>query len=101
MGEHRLRVAIRKFQQVRVGPAKATRFGMSDDCQITVGGILKPTPKVSPERRVIQSAIRTLKAEMRERGVRRISCFNGGLTDLERRYNTEFFNLNTQLERTP
>ena len=47
----------------------------------------------------IRLELRRLREEMREAGVRRISCFNGGLTDTEYRYNAELFRLQTLLRR--
>jgi hypothetical protein len=43
--------------------------------------------------------VRELKNEMKRRGVRIISCFNGGLTDQERSYNQQLFALKTTLHR--
>lgn len=39
--------------------------------------------------------LRELKKEMKENGIRVISCFNGGLTPSESRYNSELFRLKT------
>lgn len=44
-----------------------------------------------------KAEIRDLKREMKSRGVRVVSCFNGGLTPDESRYNSELFKLKTQL----
>jgi hypothetical protein len=43
----------------------------------------------------IKREIAEVKAEMKRRNIRRISCFNGGLSDDERRFNTQLFNLTT------
>lgn len=46
----------------------------------------------------IKKDIRELRAEMKAKRVRRISCFNGGLTPCERDFNSRLFNLNTELK---
>ena len=45
----------------------------------------------------IKSEIKRLKAEMKARNVRVVSCFNGGLTSDERYYNTYLFDLKSRL----
>lgn len=45
----------------------------------------------------LRDELRAVKREMKERGVRRISCFNAGLTPEESRYNTRLFELNTKI----
>lgn len=47
----------------------------------------------------IKAAIRELKREMKAKGIRKVSCFNGGLSRDESYYNTELFRLNTQLQQ--
>ncbi len=47
----------------------------------------------------IKREISATKKEMRELGVRRISCFNGGLSPAESRYNSRLFQLKCDLER--
>lgn len=47
---------------------------------------------------IIRREIRQLRAEMKRANVRKVSCFNGGLTPDERRYNQELFRLNTILK---
>jgi len=49
----------------------------------------------------IKAEIAATKKEMREYGVRVVSCFNGGLTGDERSYNTTLFRLKTELLRAP
>lgn len=44
----------------------------------------------------IESDIRELKREMRARKIRRVSCFNGGLSTDERECNTRMFKLETE-----
>lgn len=44
----------------------------------------------------IESDIRELKREMRARKIRRVSCFNGGLSHDERECNTRLFKLETE-----
>ena len=44
----------------------------------------------------IESDIRELKREMRARKIRRVSCFNGGLSPDERECNTRMFKLETE-----
>lgn len=46
----------------------------------------------------IRIDIRAIKREMRAKGVRRISCFNGGLSADERAFNSQLFNLETELK---
>ena len=46
----------------------------------------------------IESDIRELKREMRARKIRRVSCFNGGLSPDERECNTRMFKLETELK---
>lgn len=48
----------------------------------------------------LKRAIRDCKAEMKAAGIRRISCFNGGLSSDEYRYNSRIFALNCELEKT-
>ena len=43
----------------------------------------------------VKAQIREIKREMKGRGIRRISCFNGGLTPDERYYNSKLFELET------
>jgi hypothetical protein len=60
------------------------------------------TTTTEPKQRDIAAArmhVRELKREMKQRGVRIISCFNGGLTDHERSYNQQLFALKTTLHR--
>lgn len=45
----------------------------------------------------IKSDIKSVKADMKSKGVRVVSCFNGGLTESERCSNSELFNLKTEL----
>jgi hypothetical protein len=47
----------------------------------------------------IQAEIRETRAEMKELGVRRISCFNGGLSPIEYQFNNRIFQLETQLSK--
>jgi hypothetical protein len=46
----------------------------------------------------IRKELRAVKAEMRERGIRTISCFNGGLDDGTYRANSQLFRLNIALK---
>ena len=47
----------------------------------------------------IRKAIRQHKAEMKACGIRRTSCFNGGLDMVTYRANARLFELNTKLEQ--
>ena len=47
----------------------------------------------------LRRQIRELRAEMRAAGIRKTSCFNGGLDRETYRANAELFRLNTELER--
>lgn len=59
-------------------------------------GVIKHIMRTPKE---IKAEIREVRAEMRARGIRRTSCFNGGLTPQESQYNSRLFALNTELER--
>ena len=48
--------------------------------------------------KAIRTEIRAIKAEMRERGIRTVSCFNGGLDDGTYRANSALFRLKLALE---
>lgn len=48
---------------------------------------MTPAP-LTPQQQLTQ-----LKREMKQKRIRRISCFNAGLTAEERHYNTQLFNL--------
>jgi hypothetical protein len=47
----------------------------------------------------VKQLIRETKREMKESGVRRISCFNSGLSGAEYRLNAKLFQLSVELER--
>lgn len=47
----------------------------------------------------IKAEIRQVKADMRADGVRTVSCFNGGLTPAEYRYNSTLTRLKVELMR--
>ena len=42
--------------------------------------------------------LRETRKEMKERGIKRTSCFNGGLSGEEYRYNSRLFALKTKLD---
>ena len=46
----------------------------------------------------LRQAIRETKREMKANGIRRTSCFNGGLTPDEYRYNARLFELEVRLK---
>lgn len=46
----------------------------------------------------LRKMIRQVKREMKEQGIRRISCFNGDLTLGESIYNSKLFELETYLK---
>lgn len=46
----------------------------------------------------IRAEIRAVKAEMKERGIKTVSCFNGGLDDGTYRANSQLFRLKLALE---
>ena len=48
----------------------------------------------------IKKSIRETRKEMKEMGVRRISCLNGGLTPMEYQYNSRLFQLSVDLEKS-
>lgn len=47
----------------------------------------------------LKKELRILKSEMKAEGVRRVSCFNGGLNPRERFYNSEIFRLTALIEK--
>lgn len=49
--------------------------------------------------RTVRAEIRATKAEMRERGIRRSSCFNGGHSAESSRLNARMFLLESRLEK--
>lgn len=55
---------------------------------------------MNTESKEIKAAIKQVKADMRAKGIRRISCFNGGLNSDERYYNQWLFNLKTELSKS-
>lgn len=63
----------------------------------TQSGGMTAALMVSMTEKEIKAEIRATKREMKQRGVRKVSCFNGGLTPDESRYNTELFRLNSLL----
>lgn len=46
----------------------------------------------------IRAEIRAVKTEMRERGIKTVSCFNGGLDAVTYRANSQLFRLKLALE---
>ena len=46
----------------------------------------------------IRKEIRATKAEMKERGIRKVSCFNGGLDDPTYQANMRLFRLGIELQ---
>ena len=49
--------------------------------------------------RQIKRETRETKAEMKASGIRRTSCFNGGLSPEEYRYNARLFQLSVELDK--
>lgn len=47
----------------------------------------------------IKLEISSIKKEMKSSGVRRISCFNGGLSQQEYSYNSRLFALQVELDK--
>ena len=47
----------------------------------------------------MKAQIRSLRREMKLSGIRVVSCFNGGLTQMESYYNQQLFRLKTELAR--
>ena len=47
----------------------------------------------------IRKELRSIRAEMRERGIRTVSCFNGGLDDGTYRANSALYRLKIALEQ--
>lgn len=59
---------------------------------------------ISPGSRVkrstaIKDEAREIRAEMKRKGIRRISCFNGGHTEESYRLNSRLFELKVRLEQ--
>jgi hypothetical protein len=50
-----------------------------------------------PTEKETRAAIRETRREMKEAGIRRISCFNGGHSSLSYALNARMFKLETQL----
>ena len=53
------------------------------------------------ERQDLYQQRREVLAEMKRKGIRRISCMNGGHSPDSYRLNAEMFRLETQLKRIP
>lgn len=49
------------------------------------------------ERASLKAQLRETRKEMKERGIKRTSCFNGGLSGDEYRLNAKLFELKTKL----
>jgi hypothetical protein len=49
-------------------------------------------------KRHLRRQIREIRREMKEKGIRRISCFNGGHTSESYRLNAKMFELETRLK---
>ena len=47
----------------------------------------------------LRAAIRAIKDEMKAKGIRRVSCFNGGLSGESYFLNARMFALETELEK--
>ena len=54
---------------------------------------------MNSEKKELNKQILEIKKEMKRDSVRVVSCFNGGLTSEERRFNTELFRLKTKLSQ--
>lgn len=54
---------------------------------------------ITPERvKELKAEIRATRAEMRQKGIKRISCFNGGLHGEVYSLNARMFRLETELK---
>ncbi len=54
--------------------------------------------QLSPEQiQDLKSERKAIKSEMKERGIKRTSCFNGGLSGDEYRFNARLFAIETQI----
>lgn len=47
----------------------------------------------------LRKQLRELRADMKRAGIRKISCFNGGLSRDEYYYNSMLFRLTTEIQR--
>lgn len=54
---------------------------------------------LSHEVKRIRAEIRDTRRVMKDVGIRRISCFNGGLSSAEYAYNSRLFHLSCELEK--
>lgn len=51
------------------------------------------------EFKALKAELREVRKEMKERGIKRTSCFNGGLSGDEYRFNAKLFELQTKIGR--
>lgn len=54
--------------------------------------------KTQTEVQIIARRLRELRAEMKENGIQKTSCFNGGMDRVTQRYNERRFALETELQ---
>lgn len=55
------------------------------------------TPEQAKRVKSLRAELRAVKAEMKEQGIRRISCFNGGLNNTAWRYNAECYRIESEI----
>lgn len=56
------------------------------------------TPEQAARLKTLRAELRAVKEDMKELGIRRISCFNGGLSNVQWRYNAECFRLESEIK---
>jgi hypothetical protein len=75
-----------------------TRFRSEDIVHRGGWTTAQPGDRVMTTEKEIRALIRAVRAEMRELGVRRSSCFNGGHTPVSYRLNAEMYRLECALK---
>jgi len=55
-------------------------------------------PEQAARLKELRAELRAVKEDMKELGIRRISCFNGGLPNVQWRYNAECFRLESEIK---
>lgn len=53
----------------------------------------------STQLKALRASIREIRHEMKAKGILKVSCFNAGLSPEEYRYNSQLFQLKTEIER--
>lgn len=65
-----------------------------------ISQMIQEEMKMSERRKSeIRAELAIIRKEMRDRGIKRMSCFNGGHTPESMRYNETMFRLNAELNK--